>query len=146
MKKILSFFAVIFLAATAASAQADRIVGTYSSVYEGIESKIKISKVDGGYRAQVVWVDNLYNPDGSLRTDIMNPDPAKRKTPANEIVLIQKISYNSKKDQWDNGRIYEPTTGKTWTVTCYLEDNGRRLRVRGSLGPIGKSLYWTRVD
>ena len=126
-------------------AQADKIVGIYKTTHDGVNSKIKIFKVKDGYRAQVIWVDNLKKEDGSTRTDEKNPDPAKRNTPANSIVLIDRVTYNAKKDQWADGKIYEPTSGKTWTVTCSFE-NDTKLRVRGSFGPFGKSVYWSKIE
>ena len=146
MKKyfILTVCAVLFSIATA-YAQADKIVGVYASVHEGNSSKIKVSKVNGGYRAQVIWLEKLHNEDGTVKTDKKNPDKAKRNTPANKIVLIEKVTYNAKKDQWDDGKIYEPTSGKSWTVTCSFKD-AKTLKVRGSFGPFGKSVYWPTVE
>ena len=145
MKRILTTICAALFIIAAAFAQADKIVGVYSSEHEGIKSKIQITKINGGYRAQVIWVDNLHNPDGSVRTDQKNPDKAKRDTPANKIVVIEKVSYNEKKNQWDNGQIYEPTSGKKWTVTCSFKDE-KTLKVRGSFGPFGKSVYWKKVE
>ncbi|MCF0199473.1 MAG: DUF2147 domain-containing protein [Bacteroidaceae bacterium] len=145
MKKFLMSFVTLLVMSVAAFAQADRIVGTYATVHDGVSSKVKISKVGNAYRAQVIWVDNLKKEDGSIRTDEKNPDAAKRSTPANKIVLVEKVTYNEKKNQWDNGKIYEPTSGKTWTVTISFKDE-KTLKVRGSFGPIGKSVYWTKLD
>ena len=145
MNRFFVSLCVALFSFAAAFAQADKIVGGYSSVHEGISSKIRVSKVGDGYRAQVIWVDKPTNPDGSVKTDLKNPDKAKRSTPADKIVLIEKVTYNAKKQQWDNGKIYEPTSGKSWTVTCSFKDE-KTLKVRGSFGPFGKSVFWTKVE
>ena len=71
MKK--RFFLSITLLLTclcAVFAQADRIVGEYQCVHNGVDSRIKIFKYDDGYRAQCVWVSNLKKEDGGSVTDM----------------------------------------------------------------------------
>ena len=145
MRRLFTLLLTAMLATTIAFAQADKIVGVYKSVHEGNTSKIQISKVGDGYKAQVIWLEKLTNPDGTVKTDLKNPDKSKRNTPADKIVVIEKVTYNAKKNQWDNGKIYEPTSGKSWTVTCSFKDE-KTLKVRGSLGPFGKSVYWTKIE
>lgn len=90
------------------------------------------------------WVDNLKKADGSTRTDEKNPDVAKRKTPANQIVLIDKVTYDGK-EKWKDGKIYDPTSGKSYTVTLYFKD-AKTLTVKGSIGPFFERMYWTKID
>ena len=78
MKRILSFLLMAFIATTltvSAQSAADKIVGLYHVVKDGRNSKVKIFKYGDGYRAQVVWLENMKNPDGSQRTDQKHPDP-----------------------------------------------------------------------
>ncbi len=128
-----------------AFAQADRIVGTYKTVQNGVNSKIKITKNGNGYKAQVIWVNNLKNADGSVRTDSKNPDKAKRNTPANKIVVIEKVTYDEGDKEWKNGKIYDPTRGKSFKVVCSFKDS-KTLKVKGSWGPISETVYWTKID
>ena len=93
MRRIAILFLLVCLGATlsiSAQSAADKIVGVYRVVKDGRNSKVKIFKHGGGYRAQVIWLENMKNPDGSQRTDAKNPDPAKRHTPSNQIVLVEK--------------------------------------------------------
>jgi len=95
MKRILSFLLLAFIATTltvSAQSAADKIVGLYHVVKDGRNSKVKIFKHGDGYRAQVVWLENMKNPDGSQRTAQKTPDPKKRNTPSNQIVLVEKKS------------------------------------------------------
>lgn len=127
-------------------AQSDKIVGNYSSERSGVKNKIKIFKLDNGkYRAQVTWVDNLKMEDGSIRTDVRNPDKSKRNVPANQIVLIDAISYNKDENTWTNGKIYDPTNGKLYKVTLSFKDD-KTLKVRGYIGieALGETMYWQK--
>ena len=97
-----------------------------------------------GYRAQVVWLENMKNPDGTLRTDVKNPDESKRKTPSNQIVLVDKVTYNGE-DAWEDGKIYDPTSGKVYRVEMYFE-KPNVLTVKGKLGPFFKKVYWNKIQ
>ena len=144
MKK--RFFLSITLLLTclcAVFAQADRIVGEYQCVHNGVDSRIKIFKYDDGYRAQCVWVSNLKKEDGTLRRDVKNPDPAKRNITNDKIVLIDKVKYDGK-DSWKDGKIYDPTRGMFFTVVLSFKDE-KTLAVRGSVAFIGKSVYWKKL-
>ena len=148
MKRIAFLFLLVCLGATlsiSAQSAADKIVGVYRVVKEGRNSKVKIFKHGGGYRAQVIWLENMKNPDGSQRTDVKNPDPAKRSTPSNQIVLVDKVTYDAEDNEWDNGHIYDPTSGKTYKVEMYFEKPDV-LTVKGKLGPFYKKMYWTKIQ
>ena len=87
------------IGSVSAQQKADDIIGTYKTKHNGVNSKVEVKKVGDGYRAQVIWVDNLKKEDGSIRMDDKNPDKAKRNTPANQIVLIEKVTFDAEKGE-----------------------------------------------
>lgn len=143
MKRFLMTIAFSVACICAVFAQADRIVGEYQCVHDGVDSRIKIFKYADGYRAQCVWVSNLKMEDGSLRRDVKNPDPAKRNVTTDKIVIIDKVKFDGK-DTWKDGKIYDPTRGRYFTVTLSFKDE-KTLAVRGSVAFIGKSVYWKKL-
>lgn len=142
MKKFLMTMLLTICCTLGMMAQADKIVGTYKAVHDGKESKVKIFKYQDGYRAQVCWLKETKNPDGSVKKDVKNPDKSKRNTPADQIVLVDKVTYED--GIWQNGKIYEPTSGKTYKVEIKFTD-AKTLQVRGKLGPFFKNVYWTKL-
>ncbi len=145
MKKILLMLICLFTAMVSVNAQsaADKIVGNYKALRNGVNSKVKVFKVDDGYRAQVTWVDNLKKKDGSILKDEKNPDKSKRNVPANEIVLIEKVKYNAGDKVWEGGRIYDPTNGKDYKVKLWF-DGDKKLKLRGYIGPFYETMEWTK--
>lgn len=146
MKRFLMSIVACLMVACAALAQADKIVGNYSTDHNGVKSKIKIYKLDNGkYRAQVTWVSNLKMEDGSTRLDVRNPDKNKRNVPANQIVLVDGVSYDKSENVWTNGKIYDPTNGKEYKVTISFKDD-KTLKIRGYIGveALGKTVYWKK--
>ncbi len=142
-KRILLSLSLFIISLCTVFAQGDKIVGEYQCVHDGVDSRIKIFKHEDGYRAQCIWVSNLKMEDGTLRRDVKNPDPAKRKITNDKIVLIDKVKFDGK-DTWKDGRIYDPTRGRYFTVTLTFKDE-KTLAVRGSVAFIGKSVYWKKL-
>ena len=116
-----------------------------STCVRRVGTEQSVSLTDIAYKAQVFWLEKPNNPDGSIRTDVKNPDPAKRNTPSDQIVLIESVSYNGEDNVWDDGNIYDPTSGKVYKTVVDFKDN-KTLRVRGYLGPFSKSLYWEKLN
>lgn len=145
MKKVMSMLVCLMLAASSLLAQSDKIVGNYKVERNGVASKVKIYKHEDGYRAQVTWVDNLKKEDGSIRTDERNPDKSKRNVRADQIVLIDKVTYDSKNNVWTGGKIYDPTKGKTYKVKLWF-DGDKVLKMRGYIGPLYDTSEWKKMD
>lgn len=146
MLVVAGVFALTAAAASASTNDGDRILGVYKAVKDGALSKVRISKIgDNAYQAQIFWLEKDKHKDGSKRMDIKNPDPAKRNTPADQIVLIENVSYVAEDNEWKNGKIYDPTRGDVFKVIINFQDD-KTLRVRGFLGPFSKSIYWYKLD
>lgn len=146
MQKFLSLLLATFFAfslSISAQSPADKIVGTYRVEKEGSVSKVKIFKYGNGYRAQIFWLQNPKNPDGTVKTDVKNPDSAKRKTRSDQIVLIDKVVFDE--DEWNGGKIYDPQSGKVYKVELYF-DKPNVLTVKGKLGPFFKKMYWQKIN
>jgi uncharacterized protein (DUF2147 family) len=62
------------------------------------------------------------------------------------MVLMKDFEYDSK-NVWDDGEIYDPKSGKTYSCKMTLTDP-RRLEVRGYVGIslIGRTDVWTRAN
>ncbi len=138
---------VMLLSANAfAQSAADKIVGVYSVEEEGRQSKVRFTKcADGSYQGQIIWLSEPNNADGTRKMDLKNPDPAKRNTPSDQVVIVYGIRYDAKKQAWNGGKVYKPINGKTYKVECSFSDE-KTLRVKGSLGPISLSRYWKKVE
>jgi uncharacterized protein (DUF2147 family) len=148
-----SVLVLLFMAVVPLKAQVnkgDRLVGTYRVVEPETkeDSKVKIFKTaDGKYKGQVIWLAVPTMKDGTPKRDILNPDPKKRNTPGDQIVLLWGFTYDADKDMWVNGEIYDPCHGKTYKCRLNFESD-TKLKVRGYIGApaFGKSMYWYKID
>lgn len=149
-KRILLLFSFITLLSFSAFSQSkeDRVCGLYyaSDPGNGEGSQIQIYKAkDGTYEGKVVWMQYPNHPNGEPRRDVKNPDPQKRNQTNVGIVIIKGFKYNASKDEWEEGSVYNPGSGKTYRSFMKLESDNK-LKVRGYLGVslLGKTVTWTR--
>lgn len=148
MRKIAVFFTIMMLAlASFAQGNAEKICGTYLVIEKSEVSKVKVTrKPNGDFEGKIIWMQNPKFEDGSPKTDVKNPDPAKRNTPADKIVLLHNFKYDASDDEW-SGEIYNPVEGDMYKAYAKFE-SPKKLKVRGYVGlPIfGRSMYWVKLD
>ena len=122
----------------------DNIVGLYSTVHGGENTKIRVTKTGDTYMAQVVWVENRLDKKGNVRLDEKNPDKSLRSVECDKIVLMKNLKYDSSKKMWGDTKIYDPTRGINANVKCSFSDDGV-LFVKGSLLGITVTLKWIPI-
>jgi uncharacterized protein (DUF2147 family) len=146
MKKLLLLLALSlssFCLLSQTDSEADKILGLWQT--GSGKGKILITKYGDKYGGKLVWLREPNDESGNPKTDIMNPDPAKRKNP--KIGLNNLLGFNhTGKGKYENGTIYDPENGKTYKCVMTLE-NDNTLNVRGFIGftLIGRTDAWTRV-
>ena len=146
MKMVVAAMCLLGAATTYAQSAADKIVGVYKVEEEGRQSKVRFTKCDDGtYQGQIIWLSEPNNADGSRKLDVKNPDPKKRNTPSDQVVIVYGIRYNAEDNCWDGGKVYKPINGKIYKVEVSFKD-AQTLRVKGSLGPISLSRYWKKIE
>ena len=149
MKKIL-FTIICALVTLTVNAQdlnskGDNILGNYLSIKDGSKSKIKITKEgDGTYTAQVYWVERALDANGNKRKDIKNPDKSLRNVDLDKVVLIKGLKYDAKDKEWTDTKIYDPGSGKIYSVDIEFK-NAKTLKVYGNILGIGKTVYWEKI-
>lgn len=149
MKKII-FTIMCALMAISANAQnlnskGDNIIGNYLSTKDGVKSKIKITKeANGTYKAQVYWVERAMDAKGNKRKDVKNPNKSLRNVDIDKVVLIKGLKYDADDKEWTDSKIYDPGSGKIYSVDIEFKD-ANTLKVYGNILGIGKTVYWTRI-
>jgi uncharacterized protein (DUF2147 family) len=104
--------------------------------------QFEIKKANGIYSGKVISYDD---PDA---LDKHNPDP---KLAARKFVGIEMLSdfeYDSAKNQWSEGTIYDGDSGKTYSGTLWFEKGKpNELRGRGYVGIslLGRTEVFQRV-
>jgi uncharacterized protein (DUF2147 family) len=109
------------------------------------DAQIEIFEADGKLSGKIAALDKQYTSDGVEKTDISNPDPAKRSRPLIGLVFMSGFTPEGS-GKWDHGTVYDPKTGNTYA--SFLEyHGGDTLKLRGYIGIslIGRTAVWSKV-
>ena len=151
MKKFLMTIVCAVMAFAPAFAQnfndkADNIVGEYLTDRGGSKSKVRVTKnAQGTYDAQVFWVEKPLAANGNKRKDVKNPDKSLRNVDLDKVILVKGLKYDAKDKEWSDTKIYDPGSGKIYSVDIEFKD-AKTLKVYGNILGIGKTVYWTRLE
>src|SRR5690348_10867213 len=94
---------------------------------------------------RIAWMAEPLKPDGTVKRDEHNSNNALRSRTICGLPLMTGFKP-AKPNEWEDGRIYDPSDGSTYHAEMRLE-NPSSLRLRGYvlLPLLGKSQVWTRV-
>ncbi len=139
--KLLSaaLLAIVFSAGAALAGEA---VGTWLSSDGG--TKVRISNCGGKLCGTVVWLDDPNDNAGKPKTDVLNPDPAKRARPLLGLQVVQGLTPSGP-NRW-SGLIYNADDGKTYQAHMMVPQTNS-AKVQGCvLGLLCKTENWTRTN
>jgi uncharacterized protein (DUF2147 family) len=144
MKKIIMLFASVLFLAFQVAAQADRIVGFWLTEKKDAQVQI-VKSTDGKYHGTIIWLDEPFEDDGSVKIDDENPDPALQKRTIMGLQLLKNFVYNSNDKKWGKGTIYDPDSGNTYDCYLWFEDDPNILHLKGyilGMKFIGRKSNW----
>lgn len=123
--------------------KADDITGKWLNADK--DAHIEIYKSDNKYFGKIAWMKNPKDEKGNDKTDNNNPDPKLRSRKRMGLVIIKNLKFDGSKS-WEGGEIYDPKSGKTYSLECTLESKDK-LNLRGYVGlsMFGKTTQFTRV-
>ena len=132
---------IVFASVTYAQS-ADDIVGTWLT--EGGKSKVKVTKTDGKYSGEIIWLKDPKREDGTIKLDKNNEKESLRSRKVVGINVLKGFEWDD--DEYEDGTIYDPENGKTYSCEITYQ-NKDTLDVRGYIGfsLIGRTTVWTRV-
>lgn len=143
-KKLL--LALLLLAGSYAYGQrkADDITGYWQTRGKN-PAKIQIYKAGTAFAGKIVWLKDALD-NGRPKTDKNNPDAGRRSQPIVGLQILSGFVFDGD-DEWEDGKIYDPESGKTYRCYLALKDKST-LKVRGYIGVslLGRTETWTRTN
>ena len=70
----------------------------------------------------------------------------RKNQPILGLEIIRGAQKAEGKDVWEGGKILDPENGRNYTLRLTPIEGGKKLEVRGSLGPFGRPQTWVRVQ
>lgn len=136
MKQLIFIILITISFAAFGQPKPDAIVGEWLTAAK--DGKVQIYKSGNKFFGKISWGNR---PNGK---DTNNPDPKLRDQNLIGLVILKDFSFNGK-DKWEEGTIYDPNNGKTYSCAIRLK-NEKTLEVRGYIGIslLGRTEVWTR--
>ena len=79
--------------------------------------------------------------------DVCVPCSDDRKDqPIAGLEIIRGAKKAEGRDVWEGGRILDPENGRNYTLKMMPVEDGKKLEVRGSFGPFGRTQTWVRIQ
>lgn len=141
MKAALRLFAITtFLIIPTLANAGTNILGKWISEQRNLV--VEVYQTGKEFKARIVWAAGT---DPERRVDEKNPDPGLRARKIIGMDVVRGLIYNEGAQSFENGSIYDATTGKTYSATAAF-DGTETLVVRGFWGCklLGKTLKFKR--
>ena len=118
---------------------ADSVLGTWKvESQDDKATQVEIYKCDDKYCGKFSWLED---PES---LDTKNPDESKRSQKLLGMNFVWGFEFDD--DEWSDGNIYDPRSGKTYDCKMWFEDDNMDvLNVKGYILFIGKTSIWYRV-
>lgn len=141
---VLLFTILTMWVSNEARAQADPIERTWYN--EEKTAKVQIYKAkDNKFYGKIVWLKEPNDATGKPKTDTKNPSAAKKSQPIMGLLILKGFTKDDAK-VYEDGTIYDPKNGKTYS--CKITHTGNSLDVRGYVGisMLGRTTKWTLAE
>ena len=108
-------------------------------------AKIQVYKArDNKFYGKIIWLKEP-TKNGKPKVDENNPDEKKQDQPILGLLILKGFSKDGD-NAYEDGTIYDPKNGKTYS--CKIKYKGNSLDVRGYVGIslIGRTTTWTLAE
>jgi uncharacterized protein (DUF2147 family) len=146
MKKMLS--ALLCLVTASAFAQMTP-VGVWHTIDDETnqpKGEVRIFEKEG---ALVGVVGRALKEDPNAKPNCDKCEDDRKGQPVIGMEILRGLKREGKEDEYlwaGGGKILDPTNGKIYTVKMVPVEGGKRLRVRGYIGPFYRTQFWNRVE
>ena len=140
------FFAATFLVATAGASWAQMSpVGLWRNIDDKTgqaKAEIRIKADAAGVLTGVIE-KALVTDEEPLCTQCSDE---RKDKPKLGMEIIRGAKKAEDRDVWEGGKILDPDNGHSYTLRLTPVEGGKKLEVRGSIGPFGRTQTWLRIQ
>ncbi len=139
--------AAIFLIALTGPAWAQMTpVGAWQSIDDKTreaKSQIRIAESGGALNGRI---EKLLRKEARQDAVCDECNDDRKGKPMVGLEIIRGGKKADGKDVWEGGKILDPENGKEYRASFTPIDGGKKLEVRGYLGPFWRTQTWTRAN
>lgn len=144
LKYLKIIFFLLILSLPGFAQDKDGLVGKWLNASG--EGQIMIYKKGDRYAGRLFWMKEPLDEKNKPKRDSKNPNPAQKNRPLLGIEILNNFVYAGN-GIWEEGSIYDPKTGKTYSCKITMVNNNK-LNIRGYVGIslLGRTEIWQRVQ
>ncbi len=137
---------IFFLAAVGTSSAQMTPVGNWHNIDDKtkeVKSEIQISEAAGVLSGKVTKLLRKEAKQDAVCDECTDDRKGK---PLLGLEIIRGAKKADGKEVWEDGKILDPENGKNYSLKLTPVEGGKKLEVRGSIGPFGRTQTWVRVQ
>ena len=108
-----------------------------------VKSQIQITESGGVVTGKI---EKLLRKDAKQDAVCDECSDDRKGKPLLGLEIIRGAKKAADKNVWEDGKILDPENGKNYTLRLTPIEGGKKLEVRGSIGPFGRTQTWVRVQ
>lgn len=126
----------------------DKIIGKWIAI-EDKNVIVQVYRSGTEFKARIIWFDDSDDKGRPMATrcDTKNPDKNLRSRKLIGLEVLRGLTYNADEDEWQDGHIYDPSSGKEYCAKAWLTGDGN-LKVRGywHFEVFGQNICFTKTN
>ena len=107
-----------------------------------VKSQIQITESGGVVSGKI---EKLLRKDAKQDAVCDECSDDRKGKPLLGLEIIRGAKKAADKNVWEDGKILDPENGKNYTLRLTPIEGGKKLEVRGFIGPFGRTQTWVRV-
>ena len=136
--------AALFVIAAATTAHAQNTpVGVWKTIDDDTKQEKSLVRITESGGIVTGKIEKLLNPTEPNPVCDKCSDDRKGK-PITGMSIIEGLKQSG--EVWEGGEILDPNNGKVYRVRLKPVENGKKLEVRGYIGPFFRTQTWLRVE
>jgi uncharacterized protein (DUF2147 family) len=144
MKKTL--IALSLLSATGMALAQATPVGLWKTIDDETKvekSLVRITEAGGALSGKV---EKFLDPKTKADAVCEKCTDERKDKPVLGMTILRNAHADANKEHWEGGDILDPNNGKVYKLRLKPLDGGKKLEVRGYIGPFYRNQQWIRVE
>ena len=135
----------LMLVGLSASAQ-DSPIGLWKTIHDDGKTEKSLVRITEAGGVLTGKIERIFDAEDQDSTCDKCPDERKDQPVLGMVILRNLKQDPDDKEIWTGGDVLDPDNGKTYRARLKPLDEGKRLQLRGYLGPFYRTQVWQRVE
>lgn len=139
------FISALFFLIFASAAFASSPAGLWKTIDDKTgdpKALVRVTDVAGTVSGRI---EKILNPKAPKNEVCSQCRDERKDKPVLGMTILKDLKPDGT-DEWSDGSVLDPKNGKVYRASIRLKDGGKKLELRGYLGPFYRTQVWLRAD